>query len=159
MQSTIKAMLLGIVIAVLAIPAVAQSGSNLDMEILAEKMKADKKLLIAMNMNLTDGEAKNFWPVYDKYQKELLQLNQNIVEVIGEYAEAYNKGPVSNDLSKKLIKEMLAVKAAEVKLMVSVVDKLEKVLPTTKVARYIQMENKIRALINYDLAAKIPLIY
>ncbi|MEE9509812.1 MAG: hypothetical protein V3V81_04905 [Candidatus Bathyarchaeia archaeon] len=159
MQSTIKAMLLGIVIAVLAIPAVAQSGSNLDMEILAEKMKADKKLLIAMNMNLTDGEAKNFWPVYDKYQKELQQLNQNIGEVIGEYAEAYNKGPVSNDLSKKLIKEMLAVKAAEVKLMVSVADKLEKVLPTTKVARYIQMENKIRALINYDLAAKIPLIY
>jgi lipopolysaccharide biosynthesis regulator YciM len=159
MQSTIKAMLLGIVIAVLAIPAVAQSGSNLDMEILAEKMKADKKLLIAMNMNLTDGEAKNFWPVYDKYQKELQQLNQNIGEVIGEYAEAYNKGPVSNDLSKKLIKEMLAVKAAEVKLMVSVADKLEEVLPTTKVARYIQMENKIRALINYDLAAKIPLIY
>jgi hypothetical protein len=31
-------------------------------------------------------------------------------------------------------------------------------LPTTKAARYIQIENKIRAVIHYELADGIPLV-
>jgi hypothetical protein len=38
-------------------------------------------------------------------------------------------------------------------------DKLGKVLPATKVARYIQLENKIRSLIRFELAQQIPLVY
>jgi hypothetical protein len=37
------------------------------------------------------------------------------------------------------------------------VPKLEKAIPAAKVARYIQIENKIRALLRYELAAEIPL--
>jgi hypothetical protein len=33
------------------------------------------------------------------------------------------------------------------------------VLPAIKVARYLQMENKIRAAIKFDLAANIPLMF
>ena len=34
--------------------------------------------------------------------------------------------------------------------------KLNGVIPATKITRYVQVENKIRAQINYDLAASIP---
>jgi hypothetical protein len=54
-----------------------KSASDTNMEILREKLKADKKLLVAANMSLTDAEAKNFWPVYDGYQKELQTLNDS----------------------------------------------------------------------------------
>ena len=47
-----------------AVPAVAQPVSDTNMEILKEKLKADKKLLIAGNMDLSDAEAKQFWPLY-----------------------------------------------------------------------------------------------
>jgi hypothetical protein len=140
----------------LALPAAAQTAS--DMQILAQKIKADKKLVVAANMQLTEAEAKNFWPVYDAYQADLQKINQRILGAIKRYADAYNKGPVSDEAAKKLINEAIAIEDAEVKLKRSYVPKLEKVIPGMKVARYIQIENKIRAIGKYELAANIPLV-
>lgn len=131
----------------------------MNMEILKEKIKADKKLIIANNMTLSDAEAKNFWPLYDAYQKELEQINQRMITTIKSYADAYNagKGEISNDTAKKLLANALAVDESEVKLRQSYAAKMGKVLPATKVARYIQLENKIRAIVKFELAALIPL--
>ena len=132
----------------------------MNMEILKEKIKADKKLIVANNMTLTDPEAKNFWPLYDAYQQELGQINQRLIATIKSYAEAYNagKGEISNDTAKKLLADALAVDDSEVKLRQSYAAKLGKVLPATKVARYLQIENKIRAIVRFELAAQIPLV-
>ncbi len=140
----------------LTLPAVAQTAS--DMQILAQKIKADKKLVVAANMELTEAEAKGFWPVYDAYQKDLQGINKRLLGAIKNYADAYNKGPVSDETAKKLINEAIAIEDAEVKLKRSYVPKLEKVIPGMKVARYIQIENKIRAIGKYELAAQIPLV-
>jgi hypothetical protein len=140
----------------LALPAAAQTAS--DMQILAQKIKADKKLVVAANMQLTEEEAKGFWPVYESYQKDLAAINKRLAGVIMGYADVYNKGPVSDEAAKKLINQAIAVDEAELKLKRSYVPKLEKVLPGLKVARYIQIENKIRAVIKYELAAQIPLV-
>jgi hypothetical protein len=144
------------VTALLALPAAAQTAS--DMQILAQKIKADKKLVVAANMQLTEAEAKGFWPVYESYQKDLAGINKRLLGVIKNYAEVYNKGPVSDAAAKKLINQALAVEEAEVKLKRSYMPKLEKVIPGTKVARYLQIENKIRAVVRYELAAQIPLV-
>ena len=140
----------------LALPAAAQTAS--DMKILADKIKADKKLVVAANMQLTEEEAKGFWPVYEAYQKDLAAINKRLFGAIKNYADAYNKGPVSDETAKKLLNQAIAVEEAEVKLKRSYVPKLEKVLPGMKVARYVQIENKIRAVVKYELAAQIPLV-
>ena len=140
----------------LALPAAAQTAS--DMQILAQKIKADKKLVVAANMQLTEDEAKGFWPVYDAYQKDLQGINQRLIGTIKSYADAYNKGPVSDETAKKLINEAIAIEEAEVKLKRSYLPKLEKAIPGMKVARYLQIENKVRAVIRYELAAQIPLV-
>jgi len=146
------------VLAALALPALAQAQATSNMEILRQKVKADKKLLVAQNMQLTDAEAKAFWPVYDAYQNDLQQINQRVGKAIAEYADAYNKGPVPNETAKKLLNETFAVEEAELNLKRSYVPKLEKALPAAKVARYVQIENKIRAAIRYELADAIPLV-
>ena len=46
----------------LAAPALAQTGTS-NMDILRQKIKADKKLVVAANLQLTDAEGKAFWPV------------------------------------------------------------------------------------------------
>ena len=79
-------------------------------------------------------------------------------KTIAEYADAYNKGPVPNETAKKLLNETFAIEEAELKLKRSYVPKLEKALPAAKVARYVQIENKIRAAIRYELADAIPLV-
>lgn len=144
---------------VYAAPALAQEMSDANMEILKQKLKADKKLLVAGNMELSDADAKKFWPIYDAYQKDLEQLNQKLGHTIKEYAEAFNKGPIPDDKAKKLLNEVLSVEEQETKLKRSYVEKLEKVLPFTKVARYIQIETKVRSLVRMELAQQIPLVY
>jgi hypothetical protein len=110
-------------------------------------------------MDLTDSEAKQFWPIYDSYQKELDSINKQLGQTIKDYADAFNKGTIPNDTAKKLLGEALSVEEQEVKLKRSYAEKLGKVLPATKVARYIQLENKIRSLIRFELAQQIPLVY
>jgi len=143
----------------LTAPAFAQSASDTNMEILKEKLKADKKLLVAGNMELTDAEAKQFWPVYESYQKDLEAVNKQLFKTIKEYSEAFNKGSIPNDQAKKLLGEALSVEEQETKLKRTYAEKLEKVIPSAKVARYIQMETKIRSLIKFEMAQQIPLVY
>jgi hypothetical protein len=142
-----------------ATTAIAQNVTDTNMDILLQKVKADKKLLVASNMGLSEEEGKKFWPLYGEYQKELEHLNHSLGKTIKEYADAFNKGPLSNDQAKKLMDEAIAVEQAEVKLKRTYVDKIGKVLPAAKTARYMQIENKIRALLKAELAKEIPLVY
>jgi len=154
---------LALAIVMMAIPAIAQTkaapaAGTTNMDILRQKIKSDKKLVVAQNLNLTDAEGAKFWPVYDAYQKDLQQVNQQLVTAIQAYADAYNKGPVADDKAKSLLDQAMAVDAAENKLKTELVPKVMAVLPATKAARYIQIENKIRAALRYELAANIPLV-
>jgi hypothetical protein len=151
-----------VLVAAIAMPAIAQDKgiSNTNMEILRQKIKADKKLLIAANMDISEVEAKAFWPIYDAYQKDLQQINERLGKMIGAYADAYNqgKGSIPDATAKKLLDESLAIEEAEVALKRTHLPKLNVALPAAKVARYIQMENKIRAVVRFDLAANVPLV-
>lgn len=159
-MNLLKIMLLALV-ATLTMPVIAQektTTADSTMEILRQKLKADKKLVIAANMGLTDVEAKAFWPIYDAYQKDLRVINDRLANAIGAYAEAFRSGPVSNETARQLLDESFAIETAEVTLKQSYVPKLQKALSDSKVARYIQLENKIRALLKYELADNIPLV-
>ena len=140
-------------------PAGDATAADTNMQILMQKIKADKKLLVASNMDLTDAEAKTFWPLYDAYQKDLDKINQHLGHTIKDYAEAFNKGSIPNDTAKNLLNEALSVQESEVKLKREYAEKIGKVLSPAKTARYIQIENKIRALVNAELARQIPLVY
>jgi Spy/CpxP family protein refolding chaperone len=140
----------------LVVPAMAQNDTNMD--ILRQKIKADKKLVVAQNLNLTDEEGAKFWPVYEDYQKDMQQINERLSAAILAYADAYDKGPVTNEKAKKLLDEYLAINDAEAKLISATTPKILAALPAVKAARYIQIENKIRAAVRYELAAAIPLV-
>ena len=129
-----------------------------NMQILRDKIKADKKLVVASNMELTESEAKNFWPIYDEYQKELQKINRRIVGLLESYADDFRSNKLTDDKAKKLIDEANAIEQAEVKLKSTFAPKLSKALPVIKVARYLQIENKIRAVVKYDLAQGVPLM-
>lgn len=136
--------------------APAAQGGETQMEILRQKLKTDKRYIVSENMDLTANEAKGFWPLYDAYQKDLEKLNTRLGTIATTYIEAYNKGPISDELSMKLVKDSLALEQEELAAKQKTLDKLKKVLPPYKVVRYTQIENKVRALIKYELAVNIP---
>ncbi len=156
------ASLLIFIATLLSLPAVAQSpasgGAAADnMRILREKLMADKRLVVASNMTLTDAESKAFWPIYDAYQADLHKINDQLGTIISDYARAFNDGKLTDAKAKTLIERYLDVEAAEVKLKRTYAARLAKVIPGLKVARYIQIENKVRAIVKYEIAGEIPL--
>jgi len=151
-----------LVVALVAIPAFAQSPTAAakpadNMQILREKLQADKKLVVAANMDLTEAEAKKFWPLYEEYQKELQKLNERLGTMISAYAKEFNANTLTDATAIKLMEQSIAIEEAETKLKRAFIPKLGKALPGRKVARYLQIENKIRALVKYEIAGEVPL--
>jgi hypothetical protein len=139
-----------------ALPIWAQGEPASNMEIVREKIRADKKLMIAENMEMTEDQAKAFWPIYENYQKDLARLGDRMVKLIQAYANEYQA--MSDGVAKKLTDEYLDIESERQGLRKAYLPKFRKVLPDTKVARYYQLEQKIYALGSFELAAQIPLI-
>lgn len=136
--------------------ALAQDNPADNMEIVKEKVHADKKLLIAKYMELTESEAKAFWPVYDEYQAELGKLRDRDSKLIEEFSA--NFGTMSNEVAKNLLDDSLSIDSGYLKLRQSYLAKFRDVLSDIKVARYYQLENKMEAILEYEQAKRIPLI-
>ena len=144
------------VLTVFIVSSMAQEKPADNMQIVREKIQTDKKLFIAENMNLTESEAKVFWPVYENYQKDLGKLVDKTVKLIDNYATNYQT--MTEEAAKELINGYLTIEEERVTLMKSFLPKFRKVLPEKKVARYYQLENKINAVVKYGVATQIPLV-
>ena len=137
-------------------PAQDKPANNL--ETTHEKLKADKKLIVGKYLELTDSEAKKFWPVYEEYQKDLQKLNERLGSLLQSYSTEYRSNSLSDEKAKKLLDEWLALDKDEASHRKTYAGKVLQVLPAKKAARYLQIENEYRILLKYDLAATVPLV-
>src|SRR5262245_21963019 len=157
MKTVISAILLA-VLGNFAVPGWTQDTPANNLEVIHEKLKADKKVIVTKYMELTEWEAQKFWPVYDEYQKDLQKLNERLASLLQSYAAEYRNNSLSDEKAKKLLDEWLALDKDEASHRKSYAGKVLKVLPAKKAARYLQIENEFRVLLKYDLAATVPLV-
>lgn len=127
------------------------------MRTLREQLQVDKKKVVAANLPLTQAEAKGFWPIYEDYQKALHQINDRLATMLVSYAKEHNAASMTDDKALALLDRYLGTEEEEVKLKRAFVPRLAKVLPGRKVARYMQIENKIRAIVKYEISGEVPL--
>ena len=137
-------------------PATDKPASNL--EIIHEKIKADKKLIVAKYMDLTESEAAKFWPVYDEYQKDLQGSNEKLRKLLESYAADYRSKSMTDEKAKKLLDEWISLEQDEGKRRSAFTPKVLAALPAKKAARYLQIENEYRIMLRYDLATTVPLV-
>jgi hypothetical protein len=137
-------------------PAGDKRASNL--EIIHEKLKADKKVIVAKYMELAESEATKFWPVYEEYQQDLQKSNEQLLRLLESYAADYKNKSLTDEKAKKLLDEWIAFEQDEGKRRSAFAPKVLQALPAKKAARYLQIENEFRILLRYDLAATVPLV-
>ena len=135
--------------------AVAQDKPADNMDVMREKLRADKKAVVAEVLQLTEGEAKAFWPVYKAYQSDMVTHYDKLLKLIDTYASSYET--MTDAQATSLLQQYLALEREHVALLTSYLPRFQKVLPPKKVAKLYQVENKARALVNYELARGIPL--
>jgi hypothetical protein len=124
--------------------------------ILLDTIRANRKALVAVNLALSDEEAKSFWPLYDRYQQEINVSGDRVAAIVDDYTANFRE--LSNDKAMKLMESYLAAEADRLQVRRSYLDQFAKVLPGRTVARFYQIENKMDAVMRYDLAAAIPVV-
>jgi Spy/CpxP family protein refolding chaperone len=71
--------------------AADQKATAQDIELMRKDIRSMRKQLVAANLKLTDAEATKFWPVYDQYIAELVQINHTKYELLQEYFNSYGQ--------------------------------------------------------------------
>ena len=153
-MKTITGILLGaLALAGTSLPAVAQTAS--DIALTRAEIQTARQALVAEGLNLTEEEALAFWPVYRDYRVEMARLGDRLVKVITEFVP--NAEKLTDEQATRLLDEFLDLKGDEVSLKKKYVGVFRKLLPAPKVTRFFQLENKLDAVIQYELAATVPL--
>jgi hypothetical protein len=138
--------------------AVAQSPAAdvTDLQALRAAVKADKRAFVAATLALNDAEAKKFWPIYDAYQRGLESANR--IRAVAIEGMLSRDRPVTDLYAKQLAADLVEADEAEAKARRTLYKSVMRALPATKATRYLQLENKVRAVQSYDMAATFPLI-
>lgn len=143
------------------IPAFAQGSMDThkeEIELTRAAIKVQKKQIVAKNMQLSSMEKDKFWEMYRDYQDKMDSVNNRRVKLITDYADTVKNRNLTDEKSLEMLNEYLSYERMRLITKQSFVDKFKKILPSRKVARFFQIENKLEAIINFDLARQIPLV-
>jgi hypothetical protein len=156
MRNALAAALLGVVLgATPPLHAQDRSGDVTDLQALRQAVKNDKRALVASTLNLNDAEAKRFWPIYEAYQREIDNNGRRRSVALQDLM--FRDRPMTNLAAKQYATELLAVDEALMRARRTMRNRVMRALPAVKAARYMQLEEKIRAVQDYDVAATVPL--
>jgi hypothetical protein len=126
------------------------------LSILLDSIRANRKALLAVNLGLGKEEAAKFWPLYEKYQGALNPIGDRQAAIIDDYITHYRD--LSNDRAVELVNDYLETEADRIEVRRKFVKKFAKILPGRTVGRFYQIENKMDAVIRYELASTIPVV-
>jgi hypothetical protein len=140
----------------LASPFASQAQSVVDdQQQLLAQIQSDKRAVVLKSMKLEDAQVRAFTPVYDAYQAERKKLADRAVEILNAYASNYDS--MTDDAAKDILKDWLKLRDDENRLIKDYSKKMAKVLPAAKVLRFVQIENKLDAVLRLPAVRAIPL--
>ena len=128
-----------------------------EMNRLLSMLKTQKKEVVAKNIELTQKEQKDFWPLYDKYQRQLSAVDDHLAGLINDYITA--SGSTSEKQASELLKGYLDAEKERLRLKTSYMRMFRRILPPKKMVEYFYLESKLEAIKKIEVAVALPLTY
>jgi len=126
-----------------------------DLQAMQKAARTDKRALVAKTLDLTPAEAKKFWPIYDTLQRDLTGLNRERNVALETLAN--RDRPPSDAYAKQVVNDLMSIEEQEIKALRKASNASLRALPPRKAARYMQLEQKLRAAQDYEIAIAFPL--
>jgi Spy/CpxP family protein refolding chaperone len=136
--------------------APTQDTTDQDIALLRKDLRSQKKQIVAANLNLTDKEAEQFWPIFEKYTDELMAINNKKYAALKEYAQSYDT--LTDQQAEKLTRDALQVDQSVAQLRERYIPIFEKAISPKKTAAFIQIDRRLVLLIDIQLSSSIPLV-
>ena len=141
-----------------AISPVEPDSGNLRalVELVRKDVRTDKALILAQNIDFTNDEAVDFWPLYSEYELDLGKWYDQRFTLLKGYFERH--ATMTDDQTTKLADEVFSLEEKRTDLKRKYYKKFSKVVGPKKAARFFQIENQLNSLIDMRIAAEVPLI-
>ncbi|GMR17488.1 MAG: transcriptional regulator [Gammaproteobacteria bacterium] len=150
-----------LLLACASLPATAQEpvdmgALNSAIETQRQVTEAQRQMIVSKNLELTEAESGDFWPLYRKYRSDVGTLDDRRLAIITEYAKKYET--LDDRTAIGLLRDSLKLEADRIKLMQRHVSRFDKILPGTKVARFMQIEVRLNTITQLKVQSAIPLV-
>ncbi len=133
---------------------VAQSETDVIAAVRAQ-IGANRQELVALNLGLSEEESGPFWPVYREFQNERSTLLDRRVKLLQDFRNNFDG--LTNEQSRQILEDYFSLQGDLLKLQKKYAKKFRKVLSDKRTLRFFQIENKLDAIIDAELAQIVPL--
>ena len=133
----------------------AKADAMAELELTRASVQVARQAYVTSAMDLEAKEAEAFWPLYREYRDAMGKVNDRTAKLLVEYLTTYDN--LSDDAAKRMLNDFLSIEKARTGVKTQWVTRFSKVLPPRKVARFFQVDNKLDAVINAELARSVPL--
>lgn len=130
--------------------------TDANIQLMRQDIRSERKKVVAANLPLTETEATKFWPVYDRYIAETIQVNDVRFALLKEYARNFDA--TSEQQADSFIKRWLALDNDNTQLRLKYIPEFEKVVSHKKTAMFFQIDRRVSMLIELQLASQVPLV-
>ncbi len=138
----------------LILPAFGQSET--EDELVRSYFKLEKKTLVGQAMNLSDVQAKVFWPIYNDFEEEVSKLADMRIAYLKEYAEKYET--ITPKEADQIMKKAFEYEKKTLALEMKYYNILKKKMGALVATRFIQVEEYIRTGVKMKLLETIPFV-
>jgi hypothetical protein len=115
-----------------------------------------RRVLVDQSLKLDSAKAVKFWPLYEHYQKELDHFRKARLDLLSNMGENYDN--MSDSDAAKIIEERLHIERGRVELMEKTIRDMSRILSQRELARFLQIELKIKAFIDAGIEEEIPIL-
>ncbi|MBE3604055.1 hypothetical protein IMX07_10515 [bacterium] len=136
-------------------PAKAQDHAPTQKQLDIKAARAERKAIVGQNMDLTLAEAKGFWPLYDQYEAKMDKIEDRHIREVRDFARHYAN--LTEADAKKKLDETVAIAQDRIDVQKEFIPKFRAVLSQVKTTRFFQIDNKLHALVQCQIAQMVPL--
>jgi len=127
-----------------------------DIQMMRKDIRSQRKQIIAANMKLTDAEAEKFWPVYEQYVSDLVDINGKKYALIKQYVET--RGVLTDNEAESSVSQWVSVDQSVAELRKRYIPIFRKVLSPKNTALFYQLDRRVQLMIDLQLASSLPMI-
>jgi hypothetical protein len=156
--------ILGLFLAVAAVASASaqDSGSvilsNQQIATARAMIQESRDAIIREELRMTADEEAAFWPLYVNYRSDMMPIQDRYVAMIADYMQQYRSGMLTDVYAEEMLDGYFDIKSDLLRKRKKYIRRFKKILPMLKVARFYQLENKMNADIDAQLALLVPLV-